>query len=132
MIENEIKEMKESKQGRSAKIFKIAEKIRGPKKGFSEPQAIKDPFSGKLVVSSEEIKKVCLDHCVKTLQDNPVEKGFEEEIKLKEFLHELRMTEGLEEESKVDKETFNAVLEKFKRNNKRNYDFIVKAGKKFY
>ena len=68
--------MKESKQGRSAKVFKIAEKIRGPKKGFSEPQAIKDPFSGELVVSSQEIKKVCLDHCVKTLQDNPVEKGF--------------------------------------------------------
>ena len=64
MIEKEIKELKESKQGRSAKIFKVAEKIRGPKKGFIEPQAVKDPNSGKLVVSSQEIQKVCLDHCV--------------------------------------------------------------------
>ena len=50
---------------------------------------------------------------------------------MKEFLHEIRMREDLEEQSKVNEETFKEVLEKFKRNNKRNYDFIVKAGKKF-
>ena len=87
------------------KLYKIAEKIRGSKKGFSEPQAVKDPDSGQLVVSSKEIQKVCLDHCVKTLQDNPVENGFEREINVKEFLHEIRMKEGLDEESKVNEKT---------------------------
>ena len=74
-----ISRRKESKQGRAVKIFRIAEDIRGTKKSFSEPQAVKDPVTGNLVVSSEERQKTCLEHCVQTLKDNPVEEGFEEE-----------------------------------------------------
>ena len=31
----------------------------------------------------------------------------------------------------VDKETFDDVVNKFKKNNKRNYDFLVKASDEF-
>ena len=63
-LEQEINKLKENKQGRSGKVFKIAESIRGPKKGYIEPQAVHDPKTGNLVVANKEIQKVCLQHCV--------------------------------------------------------------------
>ena len=49
---------------------------------------------------------------------------------MKEKLHEERMAssgKGFE----VNKELFNKVIERFRRNNKRNYDFLVRTGEKF-
>ena len=66
-MEGEILKIKSQKLGRVGAIFKMKEVVNGPKKGGQEPSAIKDPKTGDLVVSSEEIKKVTLAYCVDNL-----------------------------------------------------------------
>ena len=69
-IEDEINNIKEKGMGRVGNVFKMKEIITGPKKGCQIPTAIKDPVSNELIVANEQIKKVTLEHCVKTLQNN--------------------------------------------------------------
>ena len=54
-------------QGRVTKIFKMKNIVAGKKKVEQEAQAIKDPETGKLVVSISKIKEVTLNYCLKTL-----------------------------------------------------------------
>ena len=62
--------------------------------------------------------------------ENPVEEGFKEEVEQKEKLHDILMKETTGEFN-VTEEAFERVLEKFKVNNKRNYDFLVRGGDNF-
>ena len=66
-IEDQITELKQQKLERVGSIFKIKESINGPKKGNQDPTAVKHPITNDIVVSSEEIKRVTLDYCVKNL-----------------------------------------------------------------
>ena len=51
--------------------------------------------------------------------------------KMKERLHEDRMNTKLGEGFTVEKDVFDTVVDKFKRNNKRNYDFLTKGSEEF-
>ena len=62
-LEQEIKRIKANGTGKCGQVFKIAEAVRGPKKPGPEAHAVKDPKTGKLVVSTKEIQKVFLNHC---------------------------------------------------------------------
>ena len=94
--------------------------------------AVKDPETGKLVVSSDEIKKVSLKYCKRVLEKNPIKHGFEEDIEIKKTLHQLRMVEHIEEDDEVIQEsTFGKIVDKFKKSKKRNYDLLVKASESF-
>ena len=48
----------------------MRELVAGPKKQQQEANAVKDPKTGKTVVSSEDIKRVNLEHCVNVLKNN--------------------------------------------------------------
>ena len=130
-IEDGVLQIKEGNWGRVGAIWKISQDLKGTKRGV-EAVAIKDPKSGKLVVSIEEIKKVSLEYCLEVLKKNPIKEGFEEDINLKNILHSFRMKEETDEdEEPIKKETFDAIVEKFKKSNKRNYDFLVKSSESF-
>ena len=62
--------------------------------------------------------------------ENPEDEGFKEEVEQKEKLHDILMKETTGEFN-VTEEAFERVLEKFKVNNKRNYDFLVRGGDNF-
>ena len=66
-IWEEILKLKAQNLGRVGSVFKMKELINGPKKSGQEPTAIRDPKTGDLVVSNEEIKKVTLAYCVDNL-----------------------------------------------------------------
>ena len=91
---------------------------------------MKHPITNKLVVSSKEIKEVTLEFCKGILTKNPIREGFEEEINMKKILHKERMKENIDN-VKINKETYKKVLEKLKKNNKRNYDFLIKSSDTF-
>ena len=129
-IEDGVLQIKGGNWGRVGAIWKISQDLKGTKRGV-EAVAIKDPKSGKLVVSVEEIKKVSLEYCLEVLKKNPIKDGFEEDIHIKDVLHKLRMEEETEDEEPIKKETFDAIVEKFKKSNKRNYDFLVKSSEGF-
>ena len=90
-IEKDILDIKSSTQGRAAKVFKMKTKLGGSNKGAQDAHAIKDPGTGELLVSTEEIKRATLDYNCQVLKNNVAEEGFEELVKLKEDLHDKRM-----------------------------------------
>ena len=73
---------------------------------------------------------VSLKYCQNTLKINSPNKDFEMGARIKEDLHNKRMelTKG---NFGVNKEHSEKVTGKFKKGNKRNYDFLVKSGDLF-
>ena len=130
-VEKEINELKQMNIPKGTQIFKIAERIRGPKGGIQEPSAVKDPSNNEVVVSTKEIKNVVLNYCTDVLLNNVPKDNFKDEINLKEMLHDIRMKNKTESSINISEETFKKVLEKNKKGKKKTYDFLLKAGKKF-
>ena len=108
-----INKVKEGKQGRVGSVFKMRGEIEGSKKGAQEPHAIKHPKTGELIVNSDEIKKVTLQYCIETLENNEPHEDAKPLILLKKKLHDLRMKED-DGEIDVKKEDFDEVICKFK------------------
>ena len=86
MIEDAINEIKAEKHGRIANVHKIQELVVGPKKQQQEAHAVKDSKTGKLVVSTKEIKRVNLEHCLNVLKNNVPKPEVDELLK---FQYEL-------------------------------------------
>ena len=130
-VDYELKELEEQGFGRVSKLFHIAKSIKGLEKGAGRATAIKNPATGELVTDQAKIKSVTLEHCMKVLaKDEPTE-DFKAMAKMKVILHNKRMKLNPGDGFKAEKEVFDQVIEKFKKNNKRNSDFIVKASEEF-
>ena len=123
----EIKKLRTSKVGR---IWEIRKKVMGGNEKNILPTAITHYETGKLIVSRAEIKQVSLSYCKATLADNEPSQAFASHIqsKAENVRSQLLNCDG---KFGISKETFDTVLSKFKRSRKRNYDFLVKAGKGF-
>ena len=129
-IENEILKLTSQKLGRAGNVFKMREIINGPKKGSQVPTAIKDPKSGDLIVSNEEIKNVTLAYCVDNLTKKPADASVVKGLEVKQILHNIRM-KNVEDDSKdVTEEDFKLVMGKFGTKKAKSYDFLLKSGKK--
>lgn len=50
------------------RLWKLKEKVVGPKVGPAEPACINNPTTGELITNKEEIKSKSLAHCVKILK----------------------------------------------------------------
>ena len=81
--EDEIEEIKDSKYGKVKQVWNIRNKVIGLKKNGPETSAITNPDTGKLAVTTKEIKETVLKYCKETLANNPPEVGFEEKIEEK-------------------------------------------------
>ena len=73
-IEKEIEDIRKIPSGRNIKVFKLLERMQGPKKAPQEATAIIDEQSKELCVSPEEIMKASLAYCRDVLTKNKVEK----------------------------------------------------------
>jgi hypothetical protein len=89
-VEKEINELKNMNLPKSTQIFKIAERIRGPKGGNQEPSVVRDPKTNEIVVSTQGIKEVVLDYFTDVLKNNDPTDEFKDEIDLKELIHDMR------------------------------------------
>ena len=104
-MEEEILKIRSGKQGRTVNVFKMKDVIMGSKKCGQEASAIRDPKTGELVVSSEQIKEVTLTYCV-----NNLKKHYKDD-NLKKRLHELRMEDMEGEGFEITKGDFEEVVE---------------------
>ena len=75
-IEEEILEIKQLKHGRCSKVFQMKSRISSNKKSNQDAHAIKDPTTGDIVLSKEEIKRVCLEYNCGVLKNNEPEDNF--------------------------------------------------------
>jgi hypothetical protein len=130
-LEKEINDLKEMNIPKGSQIFKIAERIRGPKGGSQEPSAVRHPTTGEVVVSTREVKEIVLEYCSNVLENNEPKDSFKEEIALKEMLHDIRVNNNAASSIKISEETFNKVMEKTRKGKKKTYDFLMKAGNQF-
>ena len=69
-IEEELSELRNVKGGRTIQVFKLLEKIRGPKKPPQEASAIMDEKTKEVFVSPDEIKNASLKYCKDVLKKN--------------------------------------------------------------
>ena len=130
-LEEEIQSIKEIKNGRATKVFKLREVIQGPKKQGQEASAVKDPNSKEMVFSPKEIQRVSLRYCKQVLTNNKPDSEYEKEIKIKEKIHDVRMEEKSEGNIWFTEEDFKKVVDKMKKKKKKTYDFLVNSGNLF-
>jgi hypothetical protein len=125
-----IEKIKRLKLPKVGKIWEIRKEVLGGKKACQESTAIVHPISGELVVARRKIKEVSLEYCTDTLRNNVPQGVFKEFIqsKIEKVRRRLKEEDG---NGVIEEETFHIVLAKFQKSGKRNYDFLVKAGKKF-
>ena len=129
-VNKEIEKIKKIKISKVGKIWEIRKRVLGGKKATHEATAILNPKNRKFFVSKAETKQVSINYCKDTLEDDKPAEGYEEEIKeqkkkVQAFLCKNSGSLG------IQREKFESVVSKFKRSNKRIYDFLVRSGKQF-
>ena len=103
----------------------------GAKKQKEEAHAILHPETKEIVVASEEIKRLTLEHCVKVLQNNPVEPEAELYVELESKLHDIMMEDDKDDDVNIDKDDFDEIMRKVQKKNKPAYHILTKAGEGF-
>ena len=88
----------------------MAEMVGGGKKQKEEAHGIMDPKRKEIVVATEEIKRVSLAHCMKVLQNNPVEEDAALWVKLESAMHEAAMEDDTDNETNINKDDFDWVV----------------------
>ena len=109
----------------------MAGTLGGSKKQREEAYAIIDPDSKEVVVATDQIKRVSLAHCVRVLQNKPVEPEAETWVKVESEMHEANRKDNTDHETNIDEDDFNLVMKKFKSKNKNAYNFPTKAKEAF-
>jgi hypothetical protein len=109
--------MTKADQLATTQMFKLAERIRGAKGASQEPTAVKDPNTNEIVVSTQAIKSVVLDYCTDVLRNNEPKDEFENEIKVKELIHDMRSRDKSVGGSMIQYESFEKVLGKIDKDN---------------
>jgi hypothetical protein len=92
-LEKELKNLKDvkSKKGKSAVVFKLKDTIVGRKKAGQETTTMKDPLTDEVLTTREKIKEASLKYCVDLLTNRDPREGFEEDLEMKNLIHEVRM-----------------------------------------
>ena len=121
-----LKDIKK-KKGKTAVIFNIKDKVTGSKKAAQEATTMKDPNTQKLLTKRKDIREASLDYCVQLLTNHCPKTGFEEDVQIKDIIHEIRMTEEIVGDVVYTEELFEKSLKELKKN-KDKYAFILKGG----
>ena len=129
-LEKELKQLKEMRnnKGKAAAIFNLKDKVTGKKKSGQEAITMKHPGSNEVLSNKNEIKKAALNYCVDLLDNRKPKVGFEEEIKMKELIHDIRMEENMENDVEFTSDMFDNSLKILKKKNKEKYRFILQGG----
>ena len=130
-FEKELKDIKDLKyyKGKSAAIFRVKEKIVGPKAAAQEASTLKDPKTGTEVFTPKEIKRVSLQFCKDLLTNREPKEEFVEDILVKKLVHTARMPEQVENDlEELTTEKFEDTFMKLSKRLGSKYDFIVRGG----
>ena len=88
-----------------------------------------DPITSEELVTRGKIKEASLNYCVDLLTNRSPKAGFEEDVKLKDLIHEARMKEVDDDgDVRLSMEVFENSLKELEKKNKEKYAFILKSG----
>ena len=127
--ENKLEHLKNIKKekGKSAAIFKLKEKVIGSKKEGMESVSMKDPVTGSMICDPEQLKKASTEYLSKLLTNRDPKDGYQRGFETLRLLHDLRMSEELENEEKLTYQDFENMLKKMKKKKAGKYKFILNA-----
>ena len=134
VVEKELDEIRDAKKkGRCAVVFKLKAKVTGEKKEAAEAMAIKDPVTGDMIYESDEIRNASLKYCKTLLKDKKPDDDYALDVKVRELLHDARMSELVENDEHEDFtiEVFTNMMDKLKKKSQAKYKYILQAGKSF-
>ena len=121
----------QKKKGTAAVVFGMKKKILGNKSDFDEPSAIIHPETRIQITDPSEIKSVSVDFCKKILTNKNPKAEFEEDLEWKKRVHEVRMSEKIQNDIKYTETMFHNTMKELRKKHRNKYDFIVKGGKSF-
>ena len=130
-FEKEIESLtmiKKSK-GMSAAVYKLKEKVLGPKEPLLDAMPIEDPESGVLITDPEEINEATLKYCLGLLEDRKPKPEYKEIYEKKLDLHKQRMTEHVDNDmDELNYVQFTEALTTVAKKHSDKYKFLLKAG----
>ena len=126
-MESAIQRIKESKQGRVGNVFMLKKYIAGPNKTPQESAAVRDPNTGELLVNKEDIKKATLKYCVDNLQNNIPDDDVINTVRRRKTEQLKKMQDKSGETFDVTYEEYEYVLDRFKMETTKTYDFLIKS-----
>ena len=131
-LEKELGKLKDLKntKGKSAAIFHLKDKVVGRKKIGQEATTMIDHVTSEELVTRGKIKEAALNYCVDLLTNRSPKVGFEEDVRLKDMIHEARMNEVVDDDgdARLSIEVFENSLKELEKKNKEKYAFILKSG----
>ena len=98
----------------------MRELVTGPRKQQQKAHLVKDPKTGQTVVSTEEIKRVNLEHCKRVLSNNDPKEEVKQLLKLQLALHDNMMEDDSDKETTITETEFTEVVAKFKKKKKKS------------
>ena len=132
VFEKELEEIRSTKRrkGTAAAVFLTKEKIVGSKKMASEAVVVIDPKTNEEVNTPEGIKRVALEYCCDLLTNRKPNIGYEEDIKMKKLIHEVRMKDDGESEEvdELKEDRFEETYAILAKRRGEKYKFICRAG----
>ena len=98
--------------------------IAGPKKTPQEAAAIRDPKTGELLVTKEDIKRTTLEYCINNMKNNTPDDDVKNKVLKRKNEQIKKMNDVNGEDFNVTYDEFKQVLEKFKMNPQKLMTFL--------
>ena len=105
--------------------------IPGPKKTPKEAAAIRDPRTGELLVTKEDIKRTTLEYCINNMKNNIPDDDVKHKVLKRKNEQIKKINDVNGEDFNVTYDEFEQLLEKFKIKSTKTYDFLIKFGNKY-
>ena len=128
---NKLQEVK-MKKGNNAAVFNLREKILGNKKNSNGPSAITNPATGEKVFDATEILRISADYCEDLLRNREPSEGYEEDLRMKQIVHDVRMEEYIDNDVEFSQEIFMKTFNMLKSKSGGKYNFIIKGGQSLH
>ena len=125
-----LAQIKEGK-GKSAAIFKLKDKVLGPKKPGNEAVTMIDPETGQSIVERDELKEAPIKNLSGLLTNRKPKEQYKNQFELLEKIHSIRMEEEIGDDEEFTEKDFNELLIRLQKKNKDKYKYILKAGHQY-
>ena len=129
-FEKKIEKLKNKKsvKGKCAAIFALKNDVTGGKQVTQVATTLIDPASNVEISERSLIKMASLNYCVDLLTNRVARKGYEDDVSMKNLVHQNRMKDKEEVEVQLSREMFDASLDELAKKNKEKYAFILNGG----
>ena len=116
------------RKGNCAALFSLKDDLISEKKSRQVAATLIDPFTNIEISDRKQIKDASLKYCVDLLTNRQPNPGYEDDINMKNLVHESRMIQKFDDEPCLRRIMFDASLKELSLKNLDKYKFIIHGG----